>query len=419
MREREGDRIPGCETCEWRRAFQLMITPRVSRFPPPDPARVRPASLITRRRSLRRSEVLPGVAWDRTPGTRRARPRRTRGTRKSIATGWDTPPTCPRCPGMGKGGTWGGGVRGGREGRCLRGEEVTRMERGGRWGSSVAHPVGAFLADRVIMVKDVVADVDDSLLERRQGVGPVVPRGARRESRLNHPRENLRPRGGRRGERDEHRERGEGEETRGNAHRERFVEVLARRRVRGGLRTPVGYTLASCKGLCSTLLVSCPRSNFMIRSSFACCRSPPPSITARRARAPRRPGGRHGGGPRPSRADVRAPHASTVARACGRVGGQGGQAPVQRRGACLPGIPTPPTRAPLPRRLTLPTPDRSPGAAQGGVLADSPRSHPARQTRPARRPRGRVSVRREASPPAPPRPRTLACGHPPSIPSQP
>jgi hypothetical protein len=119
--------------------------------------------------------------------------------------------------------------------RCLRGEEVTRGERGGRWGSSVAHPVGAFLADRVIMVKDFVADVDDSLLERRQGVGPVVPRGARRESRLNHPRENLRPRGGRRGERDEHRERGEGEETRGNAHRERFVEVLARRRVRGGL----------------------------------------------------------------------------------------------------------------------------------------------------------------------------------------
>ena len=57
----------------------------------------------------------------------------------------------------------------------------------GGWGSSVAHPVGAFLGERVVVVKDVVADVDDSLLERRQGVGPVVPRGARRESRLNHP----------------------------------------------------------------------------------------------------------------------------------------------------------------------------------------------------------------------------------------
>ena len=109
----------------------------------------------------------------------------------------------------------------------------------GGWGSSVAHPVGAFLGERVVVVKDVVADVDDSLLERRQGVGPVV-RGARRESRLNHPRENLRPRGGRRGERDEHRDRGEGEETRRDAHHERFVEVLARRRVRG---TPVEYTL--------------------------------------------------------------------------------------------------------------------------------------------------------------------------------
>ena len=37
-------------------------------------------------------------------------------------------------------------------------------------------PVGAFLGERVVVVKDVVADVDDSLLERRR-VGPVVPAG--------------------------------------------------------------------------------------------------------------------------------------------------------------------------------------------------------------------------------------------------
>ena len=65
---------------------------------------------------------------------------------------------------------------------------------------------------------------------------PRCPAGESVES----PRENLRPRGGRRGERDEHRDRGEGEETRRDAHHERFVEVLARRRVRG---TPVEYTL--------------------------------------------------------------------------------------------------------------------------------------------------------------------------------
>ena len=177
-REKESEFSGDAGRVRERRSFQLLITPRVSRFPLLFPRSDGP------RRSSHGTVVFvgakfpQGVAWDRTPGTRRARPRRTRGTRKATATGWDTPPNCrPPCPGMGKGGGGGRDVRGGSGGTMLtwRGGYTVGDDGEGGWGSSVAHPVGAFLGERVVVVKDVVADVDDSLLERRQGVGPVVP----------------------------------------------------------------------------------------------------------------------------------------------------------------------------------------------------------------------------------------------------